>query len=61
MPIYYHWEKVSNRMMTMLAKHSKAWIFNTPVDPVALGIKDYFDIIKTPMDFSLIKEKLKLH
>lgn len=60
-PIYYHWEKVSHRIMNTLTKHSKAWIFNEPVDPVALGIKDYFDIIKKPMDFSKIKEKLKQH
>ena len=46
-------------MMNSLGKHSKAWIFNSPVDPVALGIKDYFDIIKKPMDFSKIKENLK--
>lgn len=48
-------------MMNSLSKHSKAWIFNSPVDPVALGIKDYFDIIKKPMDFSQIKENLKSH
>jgi hypothetical protein len=29
--------------------------------PEKLGIYDYFDIIKNPMDFSLIKEKLKSH
>nr|XP_043631054.1 uncharacterized protein LOC122602438 [Erigeron canadensis]XP_043631055.1 uncharacterized protein LOC122602438 [Erigeron canadensis] len=28
--------------------------FNQPVDPVALGIPDYFDVIKTPMDFGTI-------
>ncbi|CAN8244834.1 unnamed protein product [Cochlearia groenlandica] len=28
--------------------------FNVPVDPEALGIPDYFDIIKTPMDFGTI-------
>ncbi|KAL9684181.1 hypothetical protein QQ045_021615 [Rhodiola kirilowii] len=28
--------------------------FNTPVDPIALGIPDYFDIVDTPMDFSTI-------
>ena len=32
--------------------------FLEPVDPVELGIPDYFDIIKTPMDFGTIKEKL---
>ncbi|KAL4580745.1 hypothetical protein LXL04_016947 [Taraxacum kok-saghyz] len=28
--------------------------FNKPVDPIALGIPDYFDVIKTPMDFGTI-------
>ncbi|KAK4605318.1 hypothetical protein RGQ29_013407 [Quercus rubra] len=28
--------------------------FNVPVDPVALGIPDYFDVIDTPMDFGTI-------
>ncbi|ESQ29636.1 hypothetical protein EUTSA_v10023369mg [Eutrema salsugineum] len=28
--------------------------FNVPVNPEALGIPDYFDIIKTPMDFGTI-------
>ncbi|XP_010470300.1 PREDICTED: bromodomain-containing protein 4 [Camelina sativa] len=28
--------------------------FNAPVNPEALGIPDYFDIIKTPMDFGTI-------
>jgi bromodomain-containing factor 1 len=32
--------------------------FAVPVDPVALGIPDYFKIIKNPMDLSLITEKL---
>ncbi|XP_074581152.1 uncharacterized protein LOC141837680 isoform X2 [Curcuma longa] len=33
--------------------------FNTPVDPVALGIPDYFDIIDTPMDFGTIVQNLE--
>ncbi|KAL6658752.1 hypothetical protein ACP70R_002792 [Stipagrostis hirtigluma subsp. patula] len=33
--------------------------FNTPVDPVALGIPDYFDIIDTPMDFGTICQELE--
>lgn len=28
--------------------------FNVPVDPVALGIPDYFDVIDTPMDFGTV-------
>lgn len=32
--------------------------FRQPVDPQALGIPDYFDIIKKPMDLSTIKRRL---
>ncbi|KAL2651968.1 hypothetical protein R1flu_020096 [Riccia fluitans] len=33
--------------------------FNEPVDPVALEIPDYFDVIKEPMDFGTIREALE--
>jgi hypothetical protein len=33
--------------------------FNNPVDPVALGIPDYPKIVKRPMDFGTIKNKLE--
>ncbi|XP_072125314.1 CREB-binding protein [Mobula birostris] len=32
--------------------------FRQPVDPSLLGIPDYFDIVKSPMDLSTIKRKL---
>ncbi|KAJ8263930.1 hypothetical protein GJAV_G00143190, partial [Gymnothorax javanicus] len=32
--------------------------FRQPVDPMLLGIPDYFDIVKNPMDLSTIKRKL---
>uniref|UniRef100_A0A8C5CDG8 histone acetyltransferase n=1 Tax=Gadus morhua TaxID=8049 RepID=A0A8C5CDG8_GADMO len=32
--------------------------FRQPVDPMQLGIPDYFDIVKTPIDLSTIKRKL---
>lgn len=34
--------------------------FRQPVDPQALGIPDYFDIVKKPMDLSTIKKKLDI-
>ncbi|CAD6266318.1 unnamed protein product [Miscanthus lutarioriparius] len=33
--------------------------FNVPVDPVALEIPDYFDVIDTPMDFGTICQNLE--
>uniref|UniRef100_H2YKN3 Bromo domain-containing protein n=1 Tax=Ciona savignyi TaxID=51511 RepID=H2YKN3_CIOSA len=46
-------------VMTQLWKHHFAWPFHLPVDPVKLGLPDYFDIIKHPMDMTLIKKKLE--
>ncbi|PIA40941.1 hypothetical protein AQUCO_02300012v1 [Aquilegia coerulea] len=42
-----------------IMKMDAAEPFNTPVDPVALGIPDYFDIIETPMDFGTICNNLE--
>ncbi|XP_057977899.1 uncharacterized protein LOC131164611 [Malania oleifera] len=33
--------------------------FNVPVNPIALGIPDYFDVIDTPMDFGTICSNLE--
>lgn len=60
-PIQYHWEKVAKRMLTHLMKQDQATIFNEPVDPVKFNIPDYNIIIKEPMDFGTIKEKLGSH
>ncbi|CAB9509249.1 CREB-binding protein [Seminavis robusta] len=35
------------------------WVFRDPVDPVALGLPDYFDVVKTPMHLELVKTKLE--
>jgi hypothetical protein len=49
-----------------ICKESLAWLrsraqavwFAEPVDPIALGIPQYFDIVKKPMDFGTIAVKL---
>ena len=35
-----------------------AWPFYKPVDTVALGLIDYYDIIKKPMDLDTVKRKM---
>ncbi|EDW73673.2 uncharacterized protein Dwil_GK19581 [Drosophila willistoni] len=35
-----------------------AWIFYEPVDPQTLGLDDYLEIVKEPMDFGTIKQRL---
>ncbi|CAM9793542.1 unnamed protein product, partial [Phaeothamnion confervicola] len=35
-----------------------AFVFKEPVDPVKLGLPDYFDIVKKPMDLGTIRRYL---
>jgi hypothetical protein len=49
-----------HREMTKKQNASFAWPFMTPVDPEAMGIPHYRDIIKHPMDLSTIRKKLDL-
>ncbi|KAI3770973.1 hypothetical protein L6452_02121 [Arctium lappa] len=42
-----------------IMKMDAAEPFNVPVNPVVLGIPDYFDVIKTPMDFGTICSNLE--
>ncbi|WAR56945.1 hypothetical protein PtB15_7B798 [Puccinia triticina] len=41
-----------------LKKHRSAGPFLAPVDPVALNIPDYFNVVKQPMDLSTIETRL---
>ena len=42
------------KILQGLKRHSYAWPFVKPVDPVELNIPDYFDIVKNPMDLGTI-------
>lgn len=42
-----------------LQTHQHGWVFNCPVDPVELGLPDYFQIVKKPMDLGTIQKKLE--
>mmetsp|Transcript_25091 Transcript_25091/g.60373 ORF Transcript_25091/g.60373 Transcript_25091/m.60373 type:complete len:1565 (+) Transcript_25091:76-4770(+) len=41
-----------------LQGHSHGWVFNSPVDPVELGLPDYFEVIEKPMDLGSVKKQL---
>jgi hypothetical protein len=45
--------------LTLSALQAYAWPFLQPVDPTALNLHDYYDIIKKPMDLSTIKVRGK--
>ncbi|XP_020587261.1 transcription factor GTE4-like [Phalaenopsis equestris] len=45
-------------LLSKLMKHNHGWVFNSPVDDVALGLPDYHRIIKNPMDLGTVKSRL---
>ncbi|XP_074349098.1 transcription factor GTE7-like [Apium graveolens] len=45
-------------ILDKLMKHKHGWVFNKPVDVVALKIPDYNQIVKCPMDLGTVKLKL---
>ncbi len=51
--------KKAMKIVSILKKHESADPFLYRVDPVKLGIPNYFDIIKYPMDLSTVEKKLR--
>ena len=47
------------RLHVKLMNHKWAGPFLQPVDPVAMNIPDYLEIIKEPMDFSTIQKNIE--
>eukprot|EP00210_Caulerpa_lentillifera_P000708 g685.t1 len=47
------------KLLNQLKRNKNAWPFLSPVDPVAVNCPDYFTIIKHPMDFKTIGNKLR--
>ncbi|XP_010915598.1 transcription factor GTE4 isoform X2 [Elaeis guineensis] len=45
-------------LLSKMMKHKHGWVFNSPVDVKALGLHDYFSIIKHPMDLGTVKSRL---
>ncbi|KAI4387181.1 hypothetical protein MLD38_005030 [Melastoma candidum] len=50
--------KSCGQILTKLMKHKYSWVFKKPVDARALGLHDYLQIIKKPMDLGSVKKKL---
>ncbi|XP_030455861.1 transcription factor GTE7 [Syzygium oleosum] len=46
-------------ILTKIMKHKHGWVFNVPVDAVDLGLHDYHQIIKNPMDLGTVKTNLE--
>ena len=46
-------------IINQLERHAKIGPFMDPVDPVALNIPNYFQVVKRPMDLSTVREKLE--
>ncbi|KAG7396055.1 hypothetical protein PHYBOEH_002836 [Phytophthora boehmeriae] len=46
------------RLHAQLTRHALAWPFLEPVDPVALNVPTYFDVIAYPMDLGTMGAKL---
>ena len=53
--------KMCYKSLKRLMNHKWAGPFLQPVDPVAMGIPDYPDIVKNPMDFSTIQQNIESH
>ncbi|KAL4110687.1 hypothetical protein PRIC1_002378 [Phytophthora ramorum] len=53
-------KKKLEALLKGMMEHKFGWVFNTPVDPVALNIPNYFKIIRKPMDLGTVKKKLEL-
>ncbi|XVF44904.1 hypothetical protein PTKIN_Ptkin02bG0160700 [Pterospermum kingtungense] len=53
-----HLMKNCSQILNKLMKHKHGYIFNSPVDVVGLGLHDYYDIIKNPMDLGTVKSRM---
>ncbi|XP_021891603.1 uncharacterized protein LOC110809924 isoform X3 [Carica papaya] len=51
--------KTAFLVIKKVMKMDEAYPFNAPVDPIAQGIPDYFDIVDIPMDFGTIRSNLQ--
>lgn len=45
-------------LVRKLIDHDHGWVFKDAVDPVELGIPEYFQVVEHPMDLTLVVNKL---
>lgn len=57
-PLTNQIQYLKRNVFQLVWRHKYSWPFHTPVDPDKLGLPDYYDIIKQPMDMTTIKKKL---
>eukprot|EP00826_Nyctotherus_ovalis_P018954 TRINITY_DN15767_c0_g4_i2.p1 TRINITY_DN15767_c0_g4~~TRINITY_DN15767_c0_g4_i2.p1 ORF type:complete len:305 (+),score=68.76 TRINITY_DN15767_c0_g4_i2:53-916(+) len=57
--LYYHWDIAATKIMNHMWRAQGGRKFHSPVDSSALNAPDYYSIIKNPIDFGTIKNKLK--
>ncbi|XWS52153.1 hypothetical protein CRYUN_Cryun11dG0042800 [Craigia yunnanensis] len=50
--------KSCSNLLRKLMKHKFGWVFNKPVDVKGLGLRDYYSIVKHPMDLGTVKTRL---
>ena len=48
-----------DKVLSRIMQNSKAFPFSRPVDVEGLGLTDYFNIVKTPMDLGTVRKKLR--
>jgi hypothetical protein len=46
-------------IMRMYDHHMNCGVFNEPVNPITLGLPDYFTIVDVPMDLGTVRQKLE--
>ncbi|KAK1324628.1 Transcription factor GTE6 [Acorus calamus] len=46
-------------ILKQIMQHRYSWIFMEPVDVKSLGLHDYYEVIKKPMDFGTIKNQME--
>lgn len=52
------WVHEAHSLLKRCQSHKKGFYFKEPVDPIALDILDYFEVITDPMDFSTVGKKI---